>query len=400
MSNCSRKRERGFSLLEMVVATALGTLVIAAATQLYIQGVNATWVASQRAEMQQDFRAASNLLTRDLSLAGAGLQPGTAIALPSTSTPQYGCDQSNCATGGYLNGVAGTYPKQGGVPYLYGLLTGYNQGPSVQGQTTDTITVVYTDTSLYLNCYEASISAAGSVTFMQPASPLTWATEGCLPSGVSTPQAVNDPAVGLTTGDLVIMKVSGTWLVVEVTGAITTGTDASGHTDYTVPFANPDALKMNQTAAGYLLNGIKTSVTGTYSPAPCGGAGPCRLLVVTYYIDNTTIPPRLMRQVSGHSPVPVAESVQYLKFTYDLYNTSTSTPAIGCQNPGAATDVCTTGSSAGLSPNQITQIHVANMAMDSTVKGSLFGLGGGDQSIDLQTTVSARNLTYVNNYPQ
>ena len=43
MSNRSTKRESGFSLLEMVVAMALGTLVLGAAVQLYIQGVAATW---------------------------------------------------------------------------------------------------------------------------------------------------------------------------------------------------------------------------------------------------------------------------------------------------------------------------------------------------------------------
>jgi prepilin-type N-terminal cleavage/methylation domain-containing protein len=397
MSKRSRRNERGFTILEMVVATGIGTILLAAAVQLYVQGVNATWTASQRAEMQQDFRAASNMLTRDLSLAGSGLSPGTAIPLPSTHTPEYGCSSSGC----YLNGVAGTYPLQGGTPYLYGLMTGYNLGPVVQGQSTDVVTVVYTDSSFYLNCYEAAVSVAGYVTFKRPTvtSPVTWTTDGCLPTGVSTPQAVNDSAVGLTTGDLVMMTVGGTTVVVEVTGAVVTGTDSSGNTDYTVPFANGDPLNMNQTASGYLLNGIKNSATGTYSSAPCGGSGPCRLLVVTYYIDNTTSPPRLMRQVSGHTPVPVAEGVVYMKFTYDLFNTSTNTVAVACQNPGASGDVCATGSSSGLLPNQITQIHVANMAMDSSVKSALYGLAGGYQSIDLQTTVSARNLTYVNNYP-
>ena len=47
--------------------------MLGAAVQIYIQGVGATWTVTQRAEMQQDFRAASNMLTKDLSLAGAGL---------------------------------------------------------------------------------------------------------------------------------------------------------------------------------------------------------------------------------------------------------------------------------------------------------------------------------------
>ena len=71
MSDQSTKRESGFSLLEMTIAMALGTLVVGAAVQLYSQAVGVTWKVSQRAELQQDFRAASDMLTKDLSLAGS-----------------------------------------------------------------------------------------------------------------------------------------------------------------------------------------------------------------------------------------------------------------------------------------------------------------------------------------
>src|ERR1035437_6051060 len=115
MSDHSTKRESGFSLLEMVIAMALGTIVLGAAVQLYSQGVAATWTVSQRAEMQQDFRAASNMLTRDLSMAGAGLGNDVAIALPATITPVYGCDQSSCHLG-TANGAPATYPQTGATP--------------------------------------------------------------------------------------------------------------------------------------------------------------------------------------------------------------------------------------------------------------------------------------------
>jgi hypothetical protein len=72
-------------------------------------------------------------------------------------------------------------------------------------------------------------------------------------------------------------------------------------------------------------------------------------------------------------------------------------PAVACSNPGAASDGCS-GASTGLLPNQITKINIQNMAIDSTLQGSQFGPGNGFQRMDLQTSVSARNLTYVNNY--
>jgi hypothetical protein len=42
---------------------------------------------------------------------------------------------------------------------------------------------------------------------------------------------------------------------------------------------------------------------------------------------------------------------------------------------------------------------VANMAIDSTLNSSQFGQANGYQRMDLQTSICARNLTYVNNYP-
>jgi hypothetical protein len=93
-----------------------------------------------------------------------------------------------------------------------------------------------------------------------------------------------------------------------------------------------------------------------------------------------------MRQVSGHSPMPVAENVVYLKFSYDLYNSNT-----GLLEPNQADG----GASLGLTPNQITKINILHMSMNSTLKGAK----GGYQGMDLQTSVSARDLTYSNSYP-
>jgi len=377
MRNHSNARAAGFTLLEMIFAMALGAIVLGASVALYNQGVGATFTVSQRAELQQDFRAASDMLTRDLSLAGSGLGNNVQIGLPTTSTtPVYGCDQAaKC----YINGSAATYPKQGSAPYLYGLIPGWKYGPtlnSAQGPT-DVVTVVYTDPGFYLNCYAVSVTASTVVKFTLN-SPLP---PNCvLPSGVAAPQNVNDAVVGLTPGDLVWFTLtpgagcSGctpSTVVAEVTAVA-----ATSPTTYNVTFATGDVLKMNQTSAasGSLANVVNDVGTGT------------RILAITYYIDNSVTPPRLMRQISGHSPMPVAENVVYLKFSYDLYNSST-----GTVEPNQADG----GASLGLTPNQITKINILHMAMDSTLKGAQ----GGFQGLDLQTSVSARDLTYNNSYP-
>ncbi|HEY6304569.1 MAG TPA: prepilin-type N-terminal cleavage/methylation domain-containing protein [Terriglobales bacterium] len=395
MSDRSTKREGGFSLMEMMIAIALGTAVLGAAVQIYIQGVSATWTVTQRAEMQQDFRAASNILTKDLSLAGAGLGNGVSIALPSGTTPVYGCDQTATC---YINGTSVKYPVNSGTPYLYGLLPGYNVGPTLvtaQGPT-DAVTVVYTDNSFYLNCYTATATAVGVITFGPATTPLTaglppaFPSAGCLPTGVTTAQAVNDPVVGLVPGDLVMMTLNGATVIGEVTaGTIATGTNAVG-TTYAVPFANGDVLHMNQTTGTNYFNTEPKNATGT---------SPMRVQVITYYLDSSVSPARLMRQISGHTPMPVAENVVYMKFSYDLFNSTSDLPAVNCSNPGAATDGCNTaGASAGLTPVNITKINILNMAIDSSQVG-FSNSQASYQRLDLQTSVAARNLTYTNNYP-
>jgi len=383
MRNRSTKREGGFSLMEMVVAMAVGTLVLGAAVQIYIQGVGATWTTTQRAELQQDFRAASNMLTMDVSLAGSGLGTGAAISLPSASAPVYGCAQTTSPYPCYINSVSVAYPKQGAVYYLYGLLPGYDVGPTLlaaQGAT-DAVTVLYTDNNFYLDCYTATITSTTQVTFTLPA---TTSANCTSPTGNSGAQAANDSAVGLTPGDLLLFTFGSANVVAEVTTAAT----GSGLTT----FAANDALNMNQGSA------VANSLASKYVVSPAVTGYATRILAISYYINNTTTPPRLMRQVSGHTPMPAAENIVYMKFTYDLFNDSTSTPAVNCSNPGAASDGCS-GTSTGLLPNQITQINVQNMAMDSTLNGSQFGQGNGYQRLDLQTSISARNLSFVNNYP-
>ena len=99
-----------------------------------------------------------------------------------------------------------------------------------------------------------------------------------------------------------------------------------------------------------------------------------------------------MRQVSGHTPMPVAENVVFMQFSYDLYNANTGAVVTNSPNAGATL-------SPAMTPNQITKINILHMSMDGTIKSGLFGTNKGYQSLDLQTSVTARDLTFQNGYP-
>jgi len=63
---------RGFSLLELLISAAIGMVMVTAAADVYSRALKVSTITEQKAELQQDFRSASNILQRDISMAGAG----------------------------------------------------------------------------------------------------------------------------------------------------------------------------------------------------------------------------------------------------------------------------------------------------------------------------------------
>ena len=157
------RSEKGFSLMETVVAMGIGFGMLAAAVQLYTQSLNATFRVSLRAEMQQDVRAAENILIRDISLAGAGLPPGgVALAKGGAKNPIYGCDQAKCYLGGSpASGLA--FPGSS-TPYMYWLIPGAAVGPTINASVgaTDAVTVVQGDTAFPWTDYVMTLNSSGT----------------------------------------------------------------------------------------------------------------------------------------------------------------------------------------------------------------------------------------------
>jgi hypothetical protein len=118
-----------------------------------------------------------------------------------------------------------------------------------------------------------------------------------------------------------------------------------------------------------------------------------RLISVTYYlaIPPQTGLPTLMRLQSGQLPAPVAENVVYLKFCYDVYN-------------AGVVLTCQASMPLGSTPANITKINIQHMAMRSQGKDnwtarSAAATYGGYEGLDLQTSIAARNLTMLQEYP-
>jgi type II secretory pathway pseudopilin PulG len=390
----------GFTLLELLISASLGLLVLAGAVSMFTQALKATWITSEKSEMQQDFRAASNLLRRDISLAGAGAmgQQGlayNAVGLPNTvKNPIYPCSSTVCD---YVKGSSVAYPGQ----LLYSIMPGPSLGITVDPAIgpTDIISLAIADVSLELNCYTLNVTSSTTVNFGLP-SPLP--ATCILPTGVTDPPPLvwsDTNAAGLQAGDMILFGANN---VVGVVTNVTSGTPSgacytplpsttppvtytipSGNC-YTVTFANesgaaPDPGYINQKAVA-----TGTGIFDNYLTTHMNGLSAVRLLLITYYLDISPVDgvtPRLMRIQNGRTPAPVAENVVNLKFTYDVNNN-------GVINANQST------LPVGTTPEEITQVNINHMTIRSQLSGS-----SGYQGLDLHTSISARNLTSQQEYP-
>jgi prepilin-type N-terminal cleavage/methylation domain-containing protein len=394
MGRKSVNSSRGFSLVELLVSLAVGTLVVGSAVKLFTQGMNATFVVSQRAQMQQDLRASSNLMIKDISLAGAGLPPGAGIALPSGGTrPIYGYAPSclaknNCAPG---NGIAYPCSSIAGpcLPTLYGLIPGYRLGITVPGSPlpSDVITVVYSDTVFALPCYTVTAITNTTITLQLPA---VLPGSCILTPPLVAPQPVTGGPVSLTPGDVILVQSTTAGGNSASAIAEVTAVAANGGGNYTVTCNVGDTLNLNQPGAPGDLSQLD-------SAAPPASATATRIFVISYYLWMMPDPlgvgagtPTLMRQVNGQTPAPVQEGVPDLQFTYDTYDSSGN--LLNASGDG--------GYSTGTSFNLIRKINLVHLTTRTQISGARSGLmtTNGYQTFDTQTSISARNLSYQNRY--
>jgi prepilin-type N-terminal cleavage/methylation domain-containing protein len=371
--------QRGFSLLELMVASAIGLVGILAMTSLFRQGMTATFTVTQRAEVQQNMRAAIELMTKDISMAGAGL-PSGGLQLPTAGgSTKVACNQSGTC---YV--PADTYPTGN---FMYGILPGYGNGvesgaviASAPAAVNDSITSIYCDYNFPLNNFSFTFPSTTQATV----APATTITAG-EPTNILAPG-------GLNVGDLLFFLVS-------TPGAGTAGSSggtSSAQTaavvaeitglpnNTTIDFASGDALNFNQTGVNSLAYTISN-----LGPALGGGntVTVCRLNAVTYFLQvpaagGTVQSPRLMRQVNGLTAVQVADNIINLQFSYDVISSTSGLMNANLSNVAASGD----------SPGLIQKVNMWVMGQ------SLTSGGNNSQSMYLASSVSAGNMSFCNSY--
>jgi len=351
MQRLSYRSNRGYSIFELIVAMGLATVVLGGALALTSQAIGLSDMVSQRSDMQQNGRVAINMIALDASLAGTGF-PTDGIQLPSGNGSQdsfFACDSNGC----YVTNNVYTAER------LYAIWPGPDGGPTINGVATDVITLVYDDPTSELDQFTLTdIDSLGKlITF----------------NGATTP-AYDHAVFGVQVGDVLLLYNGNGQAVGEITQV-----NAGGQVGFS-PGVGNGSLRFNQ--AGADIGTINKIIHPPIAPDFDTSSRARRIFIITYYIDNSDPDiPLLMRQVNARPTMAVAEYVENLQITYDIYDDNASVATAELDDAGGV-------------PNQIRKTNIT-----LTVRSPGQNLLEHDfQRITLTTSVSPRNLTYRDRY--
>jgi prepilin-type N-terminal cleavage/methylation domain-containing protein len=326
-------RDDGFSLIEVMIATTIMLIVTAATLTTFKNAMDINDTASQLADANQNLRAGTNQLVRDLMMAGRIISDGAvpvpngvgALAINRPGPP-----------GSALTFSLLVDDDASGQIAMPSLTSGYHLGPVINGSNTDIVTILTVDEFMpsMQAVPQTAVPTAVQAALQRDGSQLTLpATSVWL---VGDP-ANDTPPIGV--GDLILFK------------------NNFGMSIQTVTSVDPTHIYFAQNHANdwFHFNQRSTSLAGTLfcikSATACGtvpvlsdsaaaftnGADPAmfRVLMLTYYVDNTTTvgTPRLTRVINhcpgsdltpgcdsfpAFAPQALAGVVEDLDLTYDL----------------------------------------------------------------------------------
>ncbi len=335
-------REDGFTLIELMISVAIVLIILGGALTTFNNALTVNTTATQLGDSSQNLRAGTDLMVRDLLQTGAGIPTGGipvpsgagAVALNRPSPP----------------GDSYTFDTSSGV--LSAVETGAAIGPTVDGQTTDMITVLYADSSLNLS-----------------QTPLTTVASDGSSMTVDAGTSITNTDNGIQVGDLVMFSNA-------LGNALQMVTRVSG--GQTVYFDNGDPMNLNQRSAPQGTIMQLQSSPGVFPPTTA-----TRIEMVTFYVDPTTTPgaPRLVRQIGFGSALALAGVIEDLQISYDLVD--------GGTNPTDVKDAA--------APNNASEIRKVNLHIGVRSDDKVSQLGDYLRT-HLNTQVSLRNLAYVDRY--
>lgn len=376
------ERERGFTLVELLVSMGITTVILGATMAAMLDATKANDTAIQMTGLNNTLRTAMDLMVRDMMQVGQGLPAGRVIGLPNGNADPI-----------LLPGPPGTAYQLDGPSFcppdpndpnpdtlceqMSAIIPGPGLGPQLgeNGTPTDMMWIIAAD-SAFERVPLIRFSPNGRFIEITPTVNIT---DG-------GPDDVHP-------GDLIMLTKGSASILLQVT-------EVNGQE---LKFSNGDSINMNQSAS---YNGTMHSMAA-YAPPDNDAQGriyteASRIRMTSYYIDAVTNPvrPRLVRRMNNGDPYTfdntlgtvVAFDIENLQITYDI--------ADGVNNPANVrmndADLAGTGACAprACSPNQIRKVNLllsGRSPRPSRTTGQHF-------RNTLITQVSLRSLAFVDRY--
>jgi prepilin-type N-terminal cleavage/methylation domain-containing protein len=369
------QRQEGFTLVELMMATAITLIVLATATGTFKNALLLNDTATLVADSNQNLRSGTNVLVRDLMQAGRGIPTG-GIPIPSGT----GATALVRPEPPLLPAVPLTFDNTTQTT-LSAITTGYQLGPLVNGRLTDIVTMLALDPTSYVEFPALAFKPM----------PLNYGLP--LPAGLTGPQPalaadgaslnvgqfstwISDPVSGIKAGDILLFNNQNGTAIQTVTSTTAT----------TVSFAAGDPFNFNQRT---VTRGSIMQILGGGPAFPPTDV--VRIQMLTYYLDDVTTPgdSRLMRRVNHFEAQALAGVVDDLTIRYDLVD-----DRVNPVNPIDQPSVPVTISGKLFGPAQIRKANL-RVAVRSETRSSV-------QNDYLRSTVttvvSLRSLAYVDRY--
>jgi prepilin-type N-terminal cleavage/methylation domain-containing protein len=395
------KREKGFSLVEVLVAMTIMVLIIGATLGTLNTALTATRTVTLMADTQENLRAAMNYMVRDMLQAGEGVPQG-GITIPNTA----GLSAVNRPGPGTPSVSFGTFtPSWTALPAI---TSGYQMGPttSTSGLATDMVTIMYADTTLqdvnghWLNEFPVQLASTGtpgcaaSNSTPEPQGSITTTGTTTTITFDSTCIVINNGNTGINPGDLILLQNNNTIGDGSITGTDTSVSDSSGHMALLcVSNVNPAANSITFSAGDPFNLNASGASTGTISQIqqpPASGTYPTttatRFWMITYFIDNTNPQrPLLMRQVNLNQPQAVGEVIENLQIYYDILNAGSNPVTVTTEqeDPTAA---------------ELADIRDAYIIMYARSEATFTQNSSQYLRNNLETAVSIRGLDFYNQF--
>jgi Tfp pilus assembly protein PilW len=336
------RNEQGFSVVEMLMAAAITLVILGGTMSTFNSSLMLNERLSGMGDLEQNIRAGMNLVVSDFISAG-WLIPIGGLPVP------YGSGAS-----AVLRPSPSGLPTRSFATKIDAITPGAGLGPTLNGQATDIVNILYADNELRLDQHSLTAIGANGVSIT---------VAGTIQ--ISGENVLNP----IKVGDLIALSNSNGSAVQYVTGV----------NGQTIQFATgtADLPKLNQPAAA---SGSVLKLQNSDGTFPVGSTTAKRVWLVTYHLDIATdsARPRMMRQINYETPQAVALILEGFQLTYDIVNLSSNPTNV--ESPGTPS-----------------QIRKANILL--TGRSAWPDRDSGEYlRKSLTTQVSLRSLSFFNRY--